>query len=228
MLYLIFVRVAGWLALLARSAASKDAELLVLRHEIAVLRRQHPRPRLDWAVRAILAALTRLLPRPLRMSRLVMPDTLLRWHRRLVRWPWTYLRRGGRPPVDARVAVLSITMSLRAEPSTSSMMMQVKASCPGRDHRQFGAWGGLFGAPPGRGRCLRVRLDDLIVPLVTARAPGLLALYGIGPRTAALLLIAAGDHPGASAPRRPGRTCAAPPDPRIIGESHPPPARPRR
>jgi putative transposase len=106
MLYLIFVRVAGWLALLARSAASKDAELLVLRHEIAVLRRQHPRPRLDWADRAILAALTRLLPRTLRMSRLVTPDTLLRWHRRLVRWPWTYPRRGGRPPVDARVAVL--------------------------------------------------------------------------------------------------------------------------
>ena len=55
------------------------------------------------------------------------------------------------------------------------------------------------------------RLDDLIVPLVTARAPSLLALYGIGPRTAALLLIAAGTTPGDSAPRRPGRTCAAPP-----------------
>ena len=60
----MFVRVAGWMVLLARSAASKDAELLVLRHEIAVLRRQHPRPRLDWADRAILAALTRLFPRP--------------------------------------------------------------------------------------------------------------------------------------------------------------------
>jgi len=56
MLYLMFVRVIGWLALLARSAASKDAELLVLRHEVAVLRRQHPRPELDWADRAIFAA----------------------------------------------------------------------------------------------------------------------------------------------------------------------------
>jgi hypothetical protein len=106
MLYLMFVRLSGWMALLARSAASKDAELLVLRHEVAVLRRQNPRPKLDWADRAVLAALARLLPRPLRMGRLVTPDTLLRWHRRLVRWRWTYPPKGGRPPVDARLVVL--------------------------------------------------------------------------------------------------------------------------
>jgi hypothetical protein len=78
MLYLLFVRLGGWMALLARSAVSKDAELLVLRQEVAVLRRQNPKPRLDWADRAVLAALARLPPRPLRMSRLVTPDTLLR------------------------------------------------------------------------------------------------------------------------------------------------------
>ena len=105
-LYLIFVRLTGWMALLARSAASKDAELLVLRQEVAVLRRQHPTPRLDWADRMVLAALARLLPRPLRMARLVTPETLLGWHRRLVRWRWTYPRRGGRPPVDARLTLL--------------------------------------------------------------------------------------------------------------------------
>ena len=94
------------MALLARSAASKDAELLALRLEVAVLRRQNPKPRLDWADRMVIAALALLLPRPLRMSRLVTPDTLLKWHRRLVRWRWTYPRREGRPPVDVRLVVL--------------------------------------------------------------------------------------------------------------------------
>jgi putative transposase len=106
MLYLMLVRLTGWAALLARSSASKDAELLVLRHEVSVLRRQNPRPKLDWADRAVLAALARLLPRPLRMSRLVTPGTLLRWHQRLVRWRWSYPHKGGRPSIDAKVAAL--------------------------------------------------------------------------------------------------------------------------
>ena len=102
----MFVRLTGWMALLARSSASKDAELLVLRHEVAVLRRQNPRPKLDWADRAVLAALARLFSRQARRSRLVTPDTLLRWHRRLVRWRWTYPPKAGRPPVDARLVAL--------------------------------------------------------------------------------------------------------------------------
>jgi hypothetical protein len=78
------IRVFGWLILLGRSSASKDAEILVLRHEVAVLRRASPRPRLDWADRAVLAALIRLLPGRLRAYRLVTPGTVLRWHRHLV------------------------------------------------------------------------------------------------------------------------------------------------
>jgi hypothetical protein len=71
LLYLIFIRICGWLVLLGRSSASKNAELLVPRHEVAVLRRTRPRPRLDWADRAVLAALIRHLPRRLRAPRLV-------------------------------------------------------------------------------------------------------------------------------------------------------------
>jgi putative transposase len=106
LLYLILVRLCSWLVLLGRSAASKDAELLVLRHEVAVLRRTHPRPRLDWADRAVLAALIRLLPTKLRAHRLVTPGTVLRWHRRLITRKWTYPHRTGRPPVGAEIATL--------------------------------------------------------------------------------------------------------------------------
>ncbi|MBO3753143.1 hypothetical protein J5X84_44530, partial [Streptosporangiaceae bacterium NEAU-GS5] len=89
LLYLIFIRVVGWLVLLARRDASKEVEILVLRHEVAVLRRQVAVPRPDWADRAILAALTQHLPRWLRAHRIVTPGTLLAWHRRLVKRRWT-------------------------------------------------------------------------------------------------------------------------------------------
>ena len=75
LLYLIFARLCGWLLVLGRSTASKDAELLVLRHEVAVLRRTNIQPRLDWAGRAVMAALIRLLPGRLRAHRLVTPGT---------------------------------------------------------------------------------------------------------------------------------------------------------
>ena len=106
LLYLIFSRLLGWLTLLGRASSSKDIELLVLRHEVAVLRRTNPKPRLDWADRALFAALIRRLPAVLRGHRLVTPATVLRWHRRLVTKKWTYPNRSGRPPLDDTIAAL--------------------------------------------------------------------------------------------------------------------------
>jgi len=145
MLYLIFVRLAGWMVLLARSSSLKDAELLVLRQEVGVLRRQNPKPTLDWADRAVLAALTRLLPRSLRMSRLVTPDTLLRWHQRLVRWRWTYPHRGGRPPVESQIAAL-IGQMARENPGYVEPGIMWSGRC-----RPSGRGVGVPGCQQGRG-----------------------------------------------------------------------------
>jgi putative transposase len=87
----MFVRLLGWLTVLARSDASKEAEILVLRHQLSVLRRQVARPRPSWADRAVIAALTRLLPRS-RRSLFVTPGAVLRWHADLVKRRWTLCR----------------------------------------------------------------------------------------------------------------------------------------
>ena len=110
--YLTLCRSIQLLALLARSDAAKDLEILVLRHQLTVLRRQVPRPKLQPADRALLAAVSRVLPRPRWSCFFVQPETLLGWHRRLVAGAWTYPhRQTGRPPLDQQVQQLILRLA---------------------------------------------------------------------------------------------------------------------
>ena len=111
LLYLIMIQVFGWLLLLGRGQASKDAEIMMLRHEVTVLRRQVTLPKPDWADRAVLAALARLLPAVLRSHRLVTPGTLLAWHRRLITRKWTYPNRPGRPGTSQEIRDLVLRLA---------------------------------------------------------------------------------------------------------------------
>jgi putative transposase len=109
--YRLLVTVLSWLALLARSSSAKDVEILALRHEVAVLRRANPRPRMSWADRAVSAALARIMPKALRARRIVTPGTLMRWHQRLVAARWRQSRPPGRPPVPDELIALILRLA---------------------------------------------------------------------------------------------------------------------
>jgi hypothetical protein len=124
--YLIFQQVLRLVLLLGRTTSTKDVELVVLRHEVAVLRRTNPRPRLDWGDRAVFAALIRRLPTSLRDHRLVTPGTILRWHRRLVRKKWTYPNR-----VDAENPDTSRHLHVLVHEAAKSISSPRPDSCAG-------------------------------------------------------------------------------------------------
>jgi hypothetical protein len=111
LIYRSLATLLSWLALLPRSAASKNAEILVLRHEVAVLRRGNPRPRIGWADRAVLAALARILSTALRAHRIVTPATLLRWYRRMVTKKRPQPKAPGRPPLVGELAELIVKLA---------------------------------------------------------------------------------------------------------------------
>ncbi len=155
LLYLIFVRLLGWLVLLGRSDRSKDIEILVLRHQLAVCR-QVARPRLSWAGRAMVTALTRVLPKARRLRMLVTPgtllrwhaDLLLRWHADLVRRRWTYKqRRQGRPAT--RPAVRGLVLRLAAENPTWGI---------GASQENWPGWAARSRHPPYGRSCRRPAL----------------------------------------------------------------------
>jgi putative transposase len=110
--YLALHRLLGLVVLCWRSTDAKEVEILVLRHQLAILRRHHPRPRLQPKDRALLAALSRLLPRPRWSTFMVTPETLLGWHRRMVRRRWSYPAQGrGRPSVPQQVQTLIVRLA---------------------------------------------------------------------------------------------------------------------
>jgi putative transposase len=112
LIYLMFTRILGWLVLLTRSDTSKEIEILVLRHQLAVLQRRTPHPRTNWPDRALIAALARLLPARRLLGLFVTPATILRWHRRLVSRRWTTQPTpSGRPTIPAGLRALAVRLA---------------------------------------------------------------------------------------------------------------------
>ena len=112
LIYLVFSKLLSWMVLRTRSDTTKEIEILVLRHQLAVLQRRTPRPRISWPDRALIAALTRLLPTRRRLGLLVTPATILRWHQRLVSRHWTTQpARSGRPAIPAGLRALAVRLA---------------------------------------------------------------------------------------------------------------------
>jgi putative transposase len=163
--YLVAWRLFALVLLLARSDCSKDLELLVLRHELSILRRQARRTQRTESDRLLLAALSRVLPRRSWQAFLVTPETLLRWHRRIVACRWTYpRRRPGRPPVDQKVRELILRLARENQPL--GLRQDRRRVTQARGHRV-----GDAGAQPARPRRHPAGTQACRVQLAVVPAP---------------------------------------------------------
>jgi putative transposase len=122
LIYQMLSTLLGWIVVRARSETSKEIEILVLRHQLALLQRRTPRPPMNWSDRVLIAALTRLLPTPRRLGLLITPATILRWHRQLVARRWTTTPAPpGRPAIPAGLrALVGCRVGSSGRPSTAS------------------------------------------------------------------------------------------------------------
>jgi putative transposase len=144
-LYIVVCRLLELIVLVGRGDRAKELEILVFRHELSILRRQAGQPRFEAHDRVLLAAFSRMLPRRSWNVFLVRPETLLRWHRRLVARRWTYPhQRPGRPPISTEVRELILRLARVSATSVRNIL--TRAGLPPAPQRDRQSWRGFLRA----------------------------------------------------------------------------------